>query len=136
MMTKAAVTKTTDVWVRLDTATKAAVEAAAAREGIPLSTWIRNQIVTGLYLEGVAAAPQTIYQGIRHALKPELAGVTEVRTTLDALIATLPDLVALAASAQDPDAIREAATEALEAALGEAFASEREDDEPWPFDPL
>lgn len=132
---KAAVTKTTDVWVRLDTVTKAAVEAAAARAGIPVSTWIRNQIVTGLYLAGIAAAPQTIYQGIHHALKPELDGLGEVRVALDGLFATLPDLVALAASSQDPDAIREAAEHVLEAGLGEAFATKREEDGAWPFDP-
>ncbi|NMP24356.1 hypothetical protein [Sulfobacillus harzensis] len=129
-------TKTADVWVRLDAATKAAVELAAAHDGIPVSTWIRNQIVTGLYLEGVAAAPQTIYQGIRHALKRELDGLVEVRTALDGLIAALPDLIALAASVQESDAIREAAIEALEAALGEAFAIDGGVDASWRCDLL
>jgi hypothetical protein len=107
---------------------KRAVELAAAQEGVSVSTWVRNQVVAGLYLAGVQAASRTIYQGIRQALKPELDEVMEVRTALDGLIAVLPDLVALSASSRNSEAIREAAAEVLKAALGEAFAVEREVD--------
>ncbi len=112
------------VQVRLDPAAKRAVETAARDEGIPVSAWVRRQVMAGLYLAGVQTAPQTIYQGIRHALEPELAGLAEVRAGLDGLIVALPDLIALAASTQDSDAIRDAAIDVLEAVLGEAFAGE------------
>jgi hypothetical protein len=116
------------VQVRMTTDLKRAVELAAAQEGVSVSTWVRNQVVAGLYLAGVQAASRTIYQGIRQALKPELDEVMEVRTALDGLIAVLPDLVALSASSRNSEAIREAAAEVLKAALGEAFAVEREVD--------
>jgi hypothetical protein len=122
------------VMVRLDPATKSAAELAAAREGLPVSTWIRNQVVAACYLEGVREAPQAVYQGIRRALRRELDGLREVRAALDGVIASLPDLVALAASTQEPSAIREAAGRMLAARLREAFAGESEEDAQWPFD--
>lgn len=90
------------VVVRLDAATKQAVERAADAEDIPVSTWIRNQIVASLYLSGVREAPQVIYQGIRHALKPQLDQIVWTRVAVEALAGALPDVLSLLLSPNDP----------------------------------
>lgn len=46
--------------VRLSQSTAESVEAAAKSENIPVSTWIRNQIVASLYLAGVQSAPKPL----------------------------------------------------------------------------
>jgi hypothetical protein len=90
--------------VRLSPSTAQAVDKAAAAEGIPVSTWIRHQIVASLYLAGVREAPQVIYQGIRYALKPELDQMVWARVAVDALIGALPEVLAMLLPRDDPRA--------------------------------
>lgn len=66
------------IGVRLAPDTKRAIEKAAAAEEIPISTWIRNQIVASLYLSGVQEAPQVIYQGFRHSIQDLADNLQEV----------------------------------------------------------
>ena len=79
------------IQVRLSPALRGAVEHAARAQGIPVSTWIRNQLVIALYLDGMAEAPHVIYQGIRHALEPELLTIRGTQTALETLLSILPD---------------------------------------------
>lgn len=90
------------VVVRLDAATKEAVERAAAAEDLPVSTWIRNQIVASLYLAGVREAPQVIYQGLRHALQAELDQIVWTRVAADALLGVLPEVLTALLPPSDP----------------------------------
>lgn len=89
------------IYVRLPPRVRRAAEAAADTEQIPLSTWIRNQVVVAVYLSGVKEAPQVVYDGIRHALEEELIQIRLARVGIDALLTVLPELLTTLAPVGD-----------------------------------
>jgi len=66
------------IQVRLPKTAAQSVEAAAQAEGIPVSTWIRDQVMASLYLAGVQSAPQVIYQGFRYSVQDIADNIEEI----------------------------------------------------------
>ncbi len=110
------------VQVRLPPAVRQFVEAAAAAEGIPTSTWIRNQILASLYLGGVASAPQVVYQGFRASIQDVLDNIEEVTLAVRSLPVILEHLMtsALVGGGLDPTTSADRAHDMLQHALTEA----------------
>lgn len=114
--------KIDEIKVRVTPAVKRAVEQAAAAEDIPVSTWIRNQVVASLYLSGVQSAPEVIYQGFRHSIQDMADHLEEVTLAARALPKMLENLMAAAMIAGGMDPLQ-AATLAEELVL-DALTSE------------
>lgn len=116
------------IGVRLSPETKRAVEKAAAAEEIPVSTWIRNQLVASLYLSGVQEAPQVVYAGFRASIQDIASNVEEI--TLAARVwpsLTKFQLMAgLITAGIAPSRAWHQATEMVEEALQAAAEGERD----------
>lgn len=115
--------------VRLSPALARAAEAAALAEGIPVSTWIRNQVVAAVYLNGVKQVPQVIADGLRYALQDELAQVRLARVGVDALLLVLPELLTTLIPVEDrrnPQALSEKLKALIDAQVRELLVADPE----------
>ncbi len=117
------------IQVRLSQNTAASVEAAAKAEHIPVSTWIRNQIVASLYLSGVKEAPQVIYQGFRYSIQDIASNLEEVTLAARALPELIENVMASAmvTGGIDPVQSAEWAHRFVEDALADAADRHRTD---------
>lgn len=93
-MTRQEEFKVQEIKVRVTPSVKTAIEQAAAAEALPVSTWIRNQILASLYLAGVATAPQVIYGGFRHSMQDMADNLEEVMVLARALPALIERVMA------------------------------------------
>jgi len=122
------------IQVRLSKTTAQSVEAAAKAEGIPISTWIRNQITASLYLAGVQSVPQVIYQGFRHSIQDVAENIEEISLAVRAWPELLQRVMATSMiaggldSAQSAERAEELVLDALKATLYEEPAEGKEDD--------
>ncbi|MCL4351168.1 MAG: hypothetical protein M1318_00745 [Firmicutes bacterium] len=66
------------IQVRLPKTAAQSAETAAQAEGIPVPTWIRDQVMASLYLAGVQSAPQVIYQGFRYSIQDIADNIEEI----------------------------------------------------------
>ncbi len=110
------------VQVRLPPAIRQSIDAAATAEGIPTSTWIRNQILASLYLGGVTSAPQVVYQGFRASIQDVLDNIEEITLAVRSLPVIMEHLTtaALIGGGLDPKTSADRAHDMLEQALAEA----------------
>ncbi len=113
------------IQVRLPKAAAQSAEAAAQSAGVPVSTWIRNQVMASLYLGGVASAPQVIYQGFRYSIQDIADAINEITLAVRAWPELLERIMttSMIAGGLDPAQSAERAEElvldALKAALYE-----------------
>lgn len=121
----------TRIQVRLSKTTAESVEAAATAEGIPTSTWIRNQIMASLYLGGVKSAPQVIYQGFRYSIQDIADNLDEVLLASRALPELMENLmtVSMISGGLDPVRSAEQAQQFVQEALANSSWQEEEGDE-------
>ena len=92
------------IQVRLPKAAVQAAEAAAQSAGIPVSTWIRNQVMASLYLAGVQSAPQVIYEGFRYSIQDIADAIDEIQLISRALPELLENLMAASTASSGFDA--------------------------------